>query len=367
MKVGVGLIGCGEIAAFHAEALQRSGKARVVATFDRQPERAQSLASRTGAKAVSHMEDLLADPSVGAVYVLTRHDSHAQIILQSIAAGKRVFCEKPLALSMEDARSVVQAAQKAAASIMVGFNYRWVPAVRLTRAWARERGTPMRSLQLTFATSPFLEAWPGLPEEGGGVMPCLGSHAMDLACFLVDQRPVRISAFSARLRLPDPYLPDTGAVLMQMEGGTLCSLTFHDHAPITYTRYGTGERSHLVRAEVYGEGWAAIIDDIQQVRFFDESGRRLNANQSKDPLVTLGILGENEHFIHCLLSDEKPVPNEEDGAKIVQLVSLASLSARTGATQRVNPGYFSDSAYPVGSTWNGKLPGTTRRNTSEGR
>ncbi len=338
MKVGVGLIGCGEIAAFHAEALQRSGKACIVATFDRQPERAQALASRSGAKAVNHMEELLADPAIGAVYVLTRHDSHAQIVLRSMAAGKRVFCEKPLALSIEDARAVVQAAKKAAASIMVGFNYRWVPAVRLTRAWARERSTPIRSLQLTFATSPFLEAWPGLPAEGGGVMPCLGSHAMDLACFLVGQRPVRLSAFSARLRLPEPYLPDTGAVLMQMEGGTLCSLTFHDHAPTTYARYGTGERSHLVRAEVYGEGWAAIIDDVHQVRFFDQSGCRLNADESKDPLVTLGILGENEYFIRCLLDDEQPVPNEEDGARIVQLVSLANLSAQTGATQRVNPG-----------------------------
>ena len=339
-EVGVGLIGCGDIANFHAEAFQRIPEARIVATFDRQPERAQSLAFRTGAKAVKHMEDLLADPSVDVVYVLTRHDSHAEIILESIAAGKQIFCEKPLTLTVEDACSVVQAACKVSTSIMVGFNHRWGPAVRLMRAWARERSAPIRCLQLSLSASGFLGGWAGLPEEGGGVMPCLGSHAMDLACFLMDQKPVRVSAFSARLRLPDPYLPDSGAVLMQTEGGALCSLSFHDHAPTTHTCYGTGERSHVLRAEVYGEGWAAIIDDLQQVRFFDESGCRVNTDESKDPLVILGILGEDEYFIHCLLNDEKPVPNEEDGAKIVQLVSLAELSAQTGVTQRVNLGYF---------------------------
>lgn len=167
-------------------------------------------------------------------------------------------------------------------------------------------------------------------------MPCLGSHALDLACYLLGESPTRIVAFTARLRLAEPYLADTAGVMMQTSGGAICNLTFHDHAALTYTNYATGEPSQLVRVEVFAESWTATIENSQQILFFEFAGSQKISFESNDPLEILGIKPEDDHFITCLQRGLRPSPNEEDGLRAVQLVLLASLSAQKGCVLDVD-------------------------------
>ncbi|MEN4099535.1 MAG: Gfo/Idh/MocA family oxidoreductase, partial [Anaerolineaceae bacterium] len=199
--INVAFVGCGEIAQFHARALHKTGAARIVAVFDRQYENAREISERYGARQYIEVDPLLADPEIDAVYILTRHDSHAGYIHQALAANKHIFCEKPLALTLEDALDIQRAVVTSGRFLMVGFNHRWNPAIRWSLEWLASSTTPVNSVQLTFTTAPFLESWAGLEGEGGGVLPCLGSHAFDLACAFLGDTPNRVAAFTSRLRL----------------------------------------------------------------------------------------------------------------------------------------------------------------------
>lgn len=332
--IGVAFVGCGEIAQFHAQALHKTGAARIVAVLDRQYENAQAIAKLTGARPYLELEALLADPEVDAVYILTRHDSHAEYVSKALAANKHVFCEKPLALTLEDALDIQQVAQASSRHLMVGFNHRWNPAIRWALEWLASSTTPVYSVQLTFATAPFLASWAGLEGEGGGVLPCLGSHALDLACAFLGGTPSRVAAITARVHLPNPYLEDTAGVLLQTHRGAICNLTFHDHATPSYQNYALPGPSHLLRAEIFGAGWSIVIDHSHCIHLFTESVQTITL-EANDPLETLGILPEDTYFIDCLQNGNKPVPDERDGVRAVQLVGLASLAARTGRTLHV--------------------------------
>ena len=333
-KIGVALVGCGEIAELHAQALERSGMARLVATLDKDVTKAQTLANSYRAKVFTDLTTLLENTEVEAIYILTRHDSHAEIALQALQAGKHVFCEKPLTLTLEEAKAVQRAVNSANSFLMVGFNHRWNPAVRWVRQWIEQKQTPIRSLQLTFATSHFLESWAGLAEEGGGVLVCLGSHALDLACVLVGETPNRLSAMTARLRLPHPYLDDTAGLLLQFPSGAIASLTIHDHAAPSYPNYYTTEPSRLVRAEIFGEGWTIIIENSNLIHLF-ELEVRSKSFDTNDPLEILGIQPENNHFLKCIPEGIQPSPDVSDGVRAVYLVTLAMQSAQTGCVQSV--------------------------------
>jgi myo-inositol 2-dehydrogenase/D-chiro-inositol 1-dehydrogenase len=331
-EIGIGIVGCGEIAGFHAQALLRTGQARIAAACDRMPEKAQSLATAYGSKPYAQVDDLLADPAVEVVYVLTHHNSHAAISMRCLEAGKHVFCEKPLAMSLKDARRVGQVVQHSGRQLMVGFNHRWNPAVAWVHQQIAERKARIRYLQLTFATSPFLDSWGGLAGEGGGVIPCLGSHAIDLACYLMDMTPVRIQAMTARLRLADPYLEDTVAILLQFENGEIASLSSHDHAPPDYTCYAMGDPSRLVRAEIFADGWAALIENSHCVNIFEGQPQTIHFSTA-NPLEILGIGPEDAAFVQSLASGTPVTPGVADGIRAVQWVELALTAARLGMVQ----------------------------------
>lgn len=327
--LGAGLIGCGEIAEFHWQSLERIPGARIVTVHDRLADRARALAEKAGAHVSATVADLLAHPEVDVVYVLTRHDSHAQLVQEAALAGKAIFCEKPMALTVDGAQSIVRVIRESGVPLMVGFNHRWNEAVRRVRNWVRTRRGSLRSLHISFVTSPFLQGWPGQAEEGGGVFPCLGSHAIDLALYLLEQDVVRITALEARLRLTDPYLADTAGVLLQTREGVISTVLFNDHAPPAYSRYPQGEGSRLIRMEVIGDGWAVTIDDLSTVHFFEGEAHDVLSIRDIDLVERYGFVAEDAYFMECVRQGLKPRPSEEDGARVVHLLDLAMRSTRT--------------------------------------
>jgi predicted dehydrogenase len=239
-------------------------------------------------------------------------------------------------MSLKDALLVGRAVRRSGWHLMVGFNHRWNPAVAHFHNLITERKARLCYLQLTFATSPFLGSWGGLAGEGGGVLPCLGSHAIDLACYLMGMEPVRVQTMTARLRLADPYLEDTAAILLQFEHGEIANLSSHDHAPPDYTSYATGKPSRLVRAEVFADSWAATIEDSHCVTIF-EGGPHTIHLATEDPLEILGIGPEDTAFIQSLVTATPVLPDVEDGIRAVQWVELALSAARLGISQAPNP------------------------------
>src|ERR687897_2147961 len=130
--VAVGLIGAGWIGAFHGETLaRRLPGARLAGVADPAPGAAEKLASSLGApKATTDPAELLADPAVEAVLIAAPARFHTDLIVAAAGAGKAVFCEKPMGLTLADADRAIDAARAAGVPLQVGFNRRFAADFR---------------------------------------------------------------------------------------------------------------------------------------------------------------------------------------------------------------------------------------------
>src|SRR4051794_5734475 len=117
----IGLLGAGRIGKVHAAAIAGTPGARLVAVADALPEAAATLATAYDAN-VASIDDIIGDPDVDAVFITTPTDVHADLIEQAALAGKAIFCEKPIDLSVERVRRCLAIVADQQARLMVGFN-----------------------------------------------------------------------------------------------------------------------------------------------------------------------------------------------------------------------------------------------------
>ncbi|MCQ8239305.1 Gfo/Idh/MocA family protein [Rhizosaccharibacter radicis] len=199
--VGIGLIGSGFMGRAHALAFRAAGgvfplAARPVLEVlaDATIEQARTAAASLGFhRATADWRALAADPAVDIVAIATPNRFHAPMALAAIEAGKHVYCEKPLATTLADAIAMTRAAEAAGVTTMVGFNYLKNPMLETAREIVRsgEIGeiTGYRGIHaedfMADPDAPF--SWRCLPEEAGGALADIGSHAIAVARFLLGE------------------------------------------------------------------------------------------------------------------------------------------------------------------------------------
>jgi predicted dehydrogenase len=193
-KVRLAVVGTGGVANAHAKAhLRNADLVEVVALADVVPGKAEEFAARHGldaAKCCGHYDEILALPGVDAVDVCTRPETHAPAALAAFAAGKHVFCEKPLATSVAEARIMLDAANASGAVHMVDFTYRYYPGARFIRSLidSGEIGEVLR-VRAEYLITPPLGGWstarrrPNPADPSANIVGDLGSHMIDLARF----------------------------------------------------------------------------------------------------------------------------------------------------------------------------------------
>jgi len=200
-SVGWGIVGTGGIAARMAGALQEAEGAKLVSVCGRTPERARELAERFDAEHRADYAALLADPQVELVYVATPTHLHAEHTLAALDAGKHVLVEKPMALSVADAREMATAAERAGVRLGVGFHLRCHPVHREIRECVSrgELGDVVLAQALWgfYSANWSRDSWKMDPARAGaGSLAGLGVHMLDLVPWLVGQEVVDVSAVS---------------------------------------------------------------------------------------------------------------------------------------------------------------------------
>src|SRR3954469_12527925 len=131
IPIGIAIIGAGKIAlANHLPGLALTGRAKVVAVCDSNPQTLEEAARITKAPAFADYKDALAHPDVDAIIVATPNFLHPPIVREAVASKKHVLCEKPIALNYADAIEMYRAAERAGVCHMTAFTYRFVPAMR---------------------------------------------------------------------------------------------------------------------------------------------------------------------------------------------------------------------------------------------
>jgi UDP-N-acetyl-2-amino-2-deoxyglucuronate dehydrogenase len=228
--VGVGAIGAGVIFEQHARALAPlADRARLVAVADVDEDRLRA-AARHG---VAHLDrdhaDLLDRSDVELVAVCTPPHLHERIVLDALAAGKHVVCEKPLAPTLAAADRIVDAAHAFPGRLSVVHQFRWLPEVRRT-IWLRDSDRLGRLLFGRFHRyarfhrpgKPTRATWWGSWEvAGGGVVMTQLIHELDLMCHIFG-RPIEVSAMLDTLK-EEIESEDACAATVRFENGAICS------------------------------------------------------------------------------------------------------------------------------------------------
>ena len=167
--------------------------------------------------------DIFGNPDITSIVVTTPHSTHANMVSRALAAGKHVFVEKPLALSVEELQSVIEARNSSSAFFMVGFNRRFAPHVQEARKFLRARtGRSMIFIRVNAGQLP-PESWQRDAEEGHGRILGELCHFVDLALYLADSPLVSVSAEAA-----DPVrgLCEDVTATMRFADGSLASIVY---------------------------------------------------------------------------------------------------------------------------------------------
>ena len=211
------------------------------------------------AEATTDSTALLADPATDIVVISTRHDSHADYVQRALAAGKHVFVEKPLALTLEELARIEAAARAAPRQLlMVGFNRRFAPHVVKLRQLLVGAPGP-RSLVMTVNAGAIPAAhWTQDPAVGGGRLLGEGCHFIDLLRFLADA-PIE----SHQVQAMAGSTPDTATVLLRFANGTLGTIHYFANGSKAFPKE---------RLEVFAAGRVLQLDNFRRLDGFGWPG-----------------------------------------------------------------------------------------------
>jgi predicted dehydrogenase len=283
-KVGVGMLGYAFMGKAHSNAYKKipymmyppTAQPELVAICGRNAAGVQEAAKRYGyRKSYTDWREMIADDEVRLFDNGAPNSAHAEPTIAAAEAGKHVLCEKPLARNPEESKAMLDAAEKAGVKHMVGYNYRFLPAIRLARQLIDEG----RLGRIFHYRATYLQEWV-LPHynvpmtwrldkdvAGCGALGDLGSHLIDLGRFLVGE----IATVSAMTRIfVDERPTDEGDMAsVDIDDAFVSTVAFENGAigTLEATRFAAGRKNHQI-VEINGEK-GSIHFDLERLNELD--------------------------------------------------------------------------------------------------
>ncbi len=368
-----GLVGYKFMGKAHSNALQRIGMffdpamtVGMKALCGRDAAWVGEAAAKFGWESVeTSWERLIQRQDIDVIDITTPSNYHKEIAIGAAQAGKHVFCEKPLALNLKDAREMLAAAQKHGVKHQIGFNYRFVPAILLAKKLIDDG----KLGQIFHFRGMYLQDWiidPDFPLvwrldkkiAGSGSHGDLGAHLVDLARFLagdfdkvigmsktfVKERPLveKMTGLSGKADANAVKAPVT------VDDATLFLAEFKNGAlgTIEATRFASGHKNAM-SFEVNGSKGSIKFEfeRMNELQYFsaeDEAGiqgfRTIQVSEGVHPYMTAWwpaghVIGYEHTFVHelyefveCIAMDRHPVPDFSDGIKCSQVLEAVDLS-----------------------------------------
>jgi predicted dehydrogenase len=315
-KLGVALVGAGNLARWvHLPNLKKVPNAHLRAVFSTNGPRGKSYALRFGADyCCSEYDEVLNDPEIDVVVIASRNTQHAPQALLALQAGKHVFLEKPMALTVEECRQLYRAATETGKQLTIGFNRRYASSYRgLRQQLSRRKGPAVLNLRVN---SPGIsgEYWMADPAIGGAI---LGEacHFVDLMYWLLDSEPAAVSAWSLPTAKKDPI----------GENNLVASFRFADDsvANLTYCTVGS-KTSGGERVEAYAPGMGATAEDFKLLTLLND-----RVSKRSSWFAEKGYAEQLRGFFDGIGAGRSPEIDVRDGARAT-IVCLRMLeSART--------------------------------------
>ena len=384
----VGMVGYAFMGAAHSQGWRTAGRAFdlplrpvLAAVCGRDAVAVRGAADRLGWSATeTDWRDLVARDDVDLVDICTPGDSHAEIAIAALAAGKHVLCEKPLANTVAEAEAMSEAAARAADRgqlAMTGFNYRRLPAA----AQARRMVADGRIGTLRHVRAVYLQDWltdPDFPltwrlkkdTAGSGALGDLGAHIVDLAQYLAGERLAGVSALTETFVTERPVPAGAAAGLTGAAGTERGPVTVDDAAVFTgrfasgalasfeATRFAAG-RKNALRIELNGSlgSLAFDLERLNELSFHDHTEpaatagfRRILVTEPDHPYLEGWWppghgLGYEHTFVHqardlvlAIASGAPPRPSFADGLHVQRVLAAVEESAAKNAVYTPVPG-----------------------------
>lgn len=372
----VAMIGYGFMGAAHSQGWRTAPRVfdlpaepEMAVIVGRNAEAVAAAAHKWGwAEAATDWREVITRDDIDVVDIVTPGDSHAEIAIAALEAGKHVLCEKPLANTVAEAEAMAEAAERAAARgvrAMVGFTYRRVPAVTFLRDLIAEGavGTINQvraSYRQDWLVDPEMPlAWRLQKEHAGsGALGDIGAHAIDLAQFVTGLNLEKVSGTIDTIVKERPLL-DSGSGLSGRAGSGHGQVTVDDIAIFTgrfesgalasfeASRFATG-RKNALQIEVSGDKGALAFDleDLNSVQFYDrtvpgdrQGFRKILVTEAVHPYVSAWwpaghMLGYEHGFSHQvkdlvegIVGGTDPHPTFADGLKVQRVLEAVERSS----------------------------------------
>jgi len=329
-----GLIGASTIAREHViDAIRAQPGGEVVAVMSSDAGRARDYAAANGIPhAGSDLAQLLARSDVDAVYISTTNELHLTQLLAAAKAGKHVLCEKPLALTVADARAMVEACRKAGVVMATNHHLRNAASHRAMREAIKSGriGRPLaaRVFHAVFLP-PHLQGWRlDRPAAGGGVVLDITVHDADALRFVLDDDPVEVTALSQSAGMAKAGLEDGVMATVRFKSGAIAQL----HDAFTVKHAGTG-------FEVHGTEGSLFARDVMTQRPIGTVTLRTAAGELALPLDGEGLYVRALRQFHAAIrGDGQPAATGADGVWSLATALAVLESAKTGRVVRVAPG-----------------------------
>ena len=320
MSFRAAVIGCGAFGRVHAGCLAQLDGVDPVAFCDAVEERAQEFAREFGGEyATADPEKIFADGSIDVVYIATRHDSHADLCVRALEAGKHVLVEKPLALTVDDCRRVGEAVERTGRRLMVGFKMRYADMVRKARELIPD--PIVVTMQMMDDRWP-AGAWTNDPVAGGGNVLSQGCHSADLLRFVSGRDPVEVYAAGGNYYQPSGVVDNLTATV-RFDGGVAGSWVQGDASrpPLTSKLF----------LQLFAEDASVTLTDRLTTLTYARAGQEPQVFRGGEP----GFLEESRDFLQSLRDGTSPPIDHVDGLYATLTVLQAIASARSGRPEPV--------------------------------
>jgi myo-inositol 2-dehydrogenase / D-chiro-inositol 1-dehydrogenase len=315
-KVKIGIVGTGYIGNVHARIYSRDERVEIAALYDIVPERAERAARSVGGRVCRSREELFENSD--AVLVCTPNKTHVEIASDAIKAGRHVFCEKPFAIGLENARILLDAANGSDKVFQVGHNRRYAPVYSTLRELLNEDRAHSAHIKMNRGElkNP---VWTGDPNVTGGFLYETTIHLFDMMRFQFGEI-AELVAYGSQHEYPEL---DEFSVIFRFKNGFHCTFASSSDASWLFP---------FERIEVFCHHRTILTEEMEHLidsRGWDANFQTLSwAMTEKEE--RWGYVQEDRAFIDAILNASEPPVTAYDGFKSIELVESVYKAISTG-------------------------------------
>lgn len=318
-KVRIGIVGTGYVGNLHGQIYSQDSRVEISALFDVVPEKARRTARSIGGKVCASREELM--ENCDAVLVCAPNKTHPEIAAQAVAAGKHVFCEKPFAIGLENAKNLLEIANGSDKVFQVGHNRRFAPVYAKLKELV-SNDTP-HSAHIKMNRGELKNpVWTGDVNITGGFLYETTIHLFDMMRFQFGEI-AELSAYGSQHEYPEI---DEFSIILKFKNGFHCTFASSSDASWHFP---------FERIEVFCHHRTILTEEMERLidsKGFDHKTQNYETYwcQMLEKFEKWGYLQEDKAFIDSILENKPPLVSAFDGFKSVELVEAVYQAIRTG-------------------------------------